>query len=357
MNRLVGIVLMVGLLAVAIWSRLDVARHRVAVGSGDGGAAGSRAIDGGAGSIGGGAGSIGGGDGSTAPGVGGGDRPGWLDLVPGGLRAWALAGAWLKADADLEQGRFDEFAADVRWIAQLQPDDEVALSYLAYQLTFTVSRYAADPAAEWEWLQEAIRLLENGLRRNSASSMLSAQLGEICLDILTRDPQLASAFEEWHGQPASEVALDSFTHARHLDEALNPNGGSSRWNSKVVLCLFLASQQRIRRGETEAGFQYLVRARDLLVESRTIDPDRFAAGTVGPDWLERVDDWIELAESLIRLEAIRDGRHPEAAGNREAVGNGSADDKESVLNLLERLRTRYPNDNSIVELQARLRDW
>lgn len=262
----------------------------------------------------------------------------WV-LLPAGLRAIAVEVLWLRAEGYLDQGRFEELLSDYQLLAYLQSDDEVAVGYLADQLAFTVSRYTTDPEEELRWVRAAIRLLETGLRRNPASSILSAQSGEIYLDLLTRDTRIQTAFREQEGQSAAESALRAFARARDLEP------GTARWSPKVVLCLFLAKRERLLAGEYGVARDYLGRASDLLREARAEEPDLFSDAGAGRRWLGRTEAWIEVVDELVRLEISR----------REGSSSRLERQWQSILDRLDLMVERFPEDRFAVEFRGKLR--
>ncbi len=312
-------------------------------------------------------------------------RSGWVARLPLGVRAWMAQAAWLRAEDALDRGRLDRYASDVRGVLQVHPDDEFARSYFARQMAFSVASAAGSPAVAEAWISEALGLLDEGLRRYPASSMLLAQRGEIYLDLHSRDPRLREAFRAADGTSVTESALDSYLRARdadarrfdtsqpgprpldtsrldpdpheagelgasrdgkHRDDAgtVKANAAFGRWNPQIVWCSFLAMEERIARGAFEIAGDHAERVVGLLESLREADPGAFddAASDAGARWLGRARAWRDVCSGMVRR----------SAALREGDTVLLEETTRFVTKRLHEIRERYPED----ELAKELRD-
>lgn len=297
-------------------------------------------------------------------------QSGWVARLPLGVRAWMAQAAWLRAEEALDHGRLDRYASDVRSVLQIHPEDEFARAYFARQMAFSVASAAGTPAVAQAWIEEALGLLDEGLRRYPASSMLLAQRGEIYLDLHSRDPRLRDAFRAADGASVTERALESYLRARDADArrfdtnypgtkdfdegrggagrgdsgAVKPSAAFGRWNPQIVWCSFLAMEERITRGAFEIAADHADRAVGLLESLQDVDPAAFddATADAGARWLGRARAWREVCRAMVRR----------AAAEREGDTVLLEEMSRFVTEWLDEIRERYPED----ELAKELRD-
>ena len=239
---------------------------------------------------------------------------------------------WLRAIAHLDAGRFEALLGDVDLLLGMTGYEEFTLSFWASELATTVARHSGDPAIEKEWFEEAVLRLETGLRRHPASSILHARLGEIHLDLLTRDPRLSSDFLASYGRSPAQAALE------HFGKALARDGHADRWIPEMVVCRFLIADELLLEGDP-SGAREAMRGvlQDLESSSHHLRED-----PVGHRFLDRASLWLEVLDGAVLLDGAANASRAEA--------------KRRVLELLDRLVERYPEDVSAVDYARRLRD-
>jgi len=264
---------------------------------------------------------------------------------------------WLRAIAHLDDGRFEPLLGDVDMLLRVTDYDEFALSYWASELATTVGRSSGDPAVEKEWFGEAVRRLESGLRRHPGSSMLHARLGEIHLDLLTRDPRLRGDYREAYGRLPAQAALECFQRALALDR------DAVRWVPEIVRCRFLIADELLLEGDPKAAREAMRRVPDDFSGGDVSggdssggigagDPgsnasaghprDALRGDPVAERFVDRASRWVEILDGAVRLEETES-----EAERRES--------KRRILELLDRLIERYPEDTLAADFAHRLR--
>lgn len=89
---------------------------------------------------------------------------------------------WLKAISLQEQGKYFEMGKIAFWITKLNPQFTGATTFLAWNMAYNISIMYAAPKDKWEWVENAIAVLENAIRYNPNAPDLYKELAWIYLN-------------------------------------------------------------------------------------------------------------------------------------------------------------------------------
>jgi len=89
---------------------------------------------------------------------------------------------WLKAISLQEQGKYFEMGKIAYWITKLNPQFTGATTFLAWNMAYNISIMYADPKDKWQWVENAIVVLEDAIRYNPNAPDLYKELAWIYLN-------------------------------------------------------------------------------------------------------------------------------------------------------------------------------
>ena len=127
----------------------------------------------------------------------------------GGLRSIAAEVVWFRADRLQDEGRYVELAQLASTLSFLEPHTPEVWSYAAWNLAYNVSIMMPTPEDRWRWVLAAIRLLrDEGLRLNPRSAELHRELAWMFeLKIGTDIDSVAALYREKWKEIVEDVML------------------------------------------------------------------------------------------------------------------------------------------------------
>ena len=103
-----------------------------------------------------------------------------LTMLPGGLRAPALAYLWIRAEDMKQKGRRYDAMQLAQLICQLQPHFSGAWAFQAWNMAYNISVQTHTEEERWRWVYNGIKLLrDQGIRLNPQSIALYRELSWI----------------------------------------------------------------------------------------------------------------------------------------------------------------------------------
>lgn len=160
----------------------------------------------------------------------------------GSFRSLVVSALWQRADRLKEEEQFDELLGTTEMLCRLQPHLAEAWEFNAYNMAFNISWQQEEREHRWTWLDEGLRLYDEGLRRNPRSSFLMERLG----------------YTYWHRVPQEEYLIRRVLETRG-EESYRL---AERW---------LELSRKLKMDEArEAGrpFDYLINNKGFVVDSR-----------------------------------------------------------------------------------------
>ncbi len=100
-----------------------------------------------------------------------------MKLATLGLRGVAAMLLWNKAYEFKETENYDQFAATLKQITNLQPNFVSVWVYQAHNLSYNVSREFDDYQARYEWVKKGMRFMIDGISYNRRDSRILESLG------------------------------------------------------------------------------------------------------------------------------------------------------------------------------------
>jgi tetratricopeptide (TPR) repeat protein len=167
-------------------------------------------------------------------------------LPPLGIvNALAVDLLWLRADALFAEGRWPEMGAAYEAAGRAEPRLAASFEYRGFHLAWNLAGNAATEGDRDRWVEEGLRVLDEGIARNPGDASLLAWSGFALFDRTRRFPSLVPRLKERRGKEPWDEAVARLEAAVARDPA---DGRAAIWLSDV-----LGARGRRARGATPAG--------------------------------------------------------------------------------------------------------
>ncbi|MCX7803608.1 MAG: hypothetical protein N3A38_00320 [Planctomycetota bacterium] len=146
-------------------------------------------------------------------------------LAMGGFRGIVADILWLKAIRAQEARKYYEIVPLCETILRLQPNFVQVWVYHAWNMAYNLAAASAGPEEQWHWIDQAIKVLKEGARRNDRSSDIYWELGFLYMHRLS--PKMLKGAteyvlermepyrEEGEGPPPPGARADPLDHLRY----------------------------------------------------------------------------------------------------------------------------------------------
>jgi hypothetical protein len=151
--------------------------------------------------------------------------PGWVTMIPGGLRAVAVNYLWIRAQSLHDDGRYYDAKQNADLICRLQPRFAGVWDYHAWNMAWNISVAHHTPDERWLWVHNGIELLrDRGIPLNPRSLELYKSLGWIFFSKMggTTDEMHMVYKARWAAQMQHLLAAPPYGTTREAIEALRP---------------------------------------------------------------------------------------------------------------------------------------
>lgn len=229
----------------------------------------------------------------------------------GGAKPLVVDALFLRADALRREGRIDELPALYRRILELDPGSDVAVDFLADIEARDLGPQAPTPQARAAWFEEALSLVEGGLRRDPASARLHWRRADL-LEHVARDDALVRERLLARRIDRRLEALRELAAAARLAGSL-PRLGRIHLEAAARLAPALAAERLAARAP---GLEEALRLGDQVLSDRRDDLD---ALVLDPDDPGPASFRLYGGLALVRLVAEKLGARPPALDEARAA--------------------------------------
>ncbi|GEM_PF-3683846 len=227
----------------------------------------------------------------------------------GSFRSLVVSALWQRATRLKEEDQFDEMLATSSMICRLQPHLADAWEYNAYNYAYNISWQQEDRELRWKWVEEGIRLYEEGLRRNPRSTLLTFQLGFVYWNRIPQEEYLVRRVPEVRGQETYQLAehwiektrTTSLEQAREagrpIDYLLTYEGPMVDARYSLGLVYFKRAVRQARLGDAAGARKCLGMAEEacLLAADKSYEVSLFAPDP--PFWRNRAALYTDLVRT------------------------------------------------------------
>jgi hypothetical protein len=158
----------------------------------------------------------------------------------GGLNGIIVDYLWLHAGEQQDEGRYFEMAQTAQWIAALQPRLGSLYDFQAWNMAYNISETFADPADQWRWIEEGVRLLaDTGIKRDGDDPLVYQALAALLLDrIADSNAPQADAYRQYWAQRWDHLSRPVPEAANLLEKSL---GAPLDWRCAQSHALYYAT--------------------------------------------------------------------------------------------------------------------
>ena len=291
----------------------------------------------------------------------------FASVALGGFRGVIADALWFRADRLQDERRFVELVQLADWITALDPANEEAWTFHAWNMAYNVSFLLSRPDDRWRWVEGGVSLLrDRGVPLNPGSANLRCQLGWLFQHKIGMEGDAAGPFyrTEWAREiaaylgeggaapPAGSIAAAELVETLRMDAAemaaLERRYGPIDWRVPAASSLYWAA------GALEAGPDGKDRPACVRMVYQSLCAMAFGWGRALGDpesegWAFRAVPNPELAEPAIAAieEAMEESpfsgiRHAYAGALREATVLRALQGREAESRAFhERLRAFF----------------
>ncbi|MEK7867637.1 MAG: hypothetical protein AAB434_13230 [Planctomycetota bacterium] len=228
----------------------------------------------------------------------------------GSFRSLVVSTLCQRADKLKEEEQFDELLATSSMICRLQPHLAEAWEFNAYNMAYNLSWQQEDRDMRWQWVQEGIRLYQEGLRRNPRSTLLHFKLGFVYWNRIPQEEYLVRRVPQaYDDKETFQLAEHWFEESRRISieqarEAGRPIDYLFTNEGPIVDARYSFGVLRMIQAAKQARLGNAAEARRLLAEADAgclaAAEKSFEVSTFAPDppfWRNRAALYRDLART------------------------------------------------------------